>query len=167
MSKRGAQIGHGEARASRSAGFTLIEMLVVLAVFGILLLIALPKLAEAFKGAKVRGAVSQFVSAHGLARATALRYGRVAELHIDAANTRFWVEVDTSQVGGVNDTVGTVHNVAEAQLVMTSDRSLVCFDGRGLATTLGACEAGNVTVVFSLAGRTDTVNVSSLGKVLR
>ncbi len=167
MSSRGAQIGHGEARAWSSTGFSLIEMLIVLIVFGALLGIALPRLVEAFKGTKARSAMNQFASAHSLTRATAIRYGRVAELHIDAATARFWIEVDTSQAGGVTDTVGTIYNVASPQLGMTSDRSLVCFDGRGLATTLGACEAGDVTVVFSVADRVDTVNVSTLGKVLR
>ncbi len=167
MSRRGAQIGHGEARTWSSAGFSLIEMLIVLIVFGALLGVALPRLVEAFKGTKARSAINQFSSAHSLTRATAVRYGRVAELHIDAATARFWIEVDTSQAGGVNDTIGSIHNVANPQLVMTSDRSLVCYDGRGLATTPGACEAGNMTVVFSLAGRYDTVAVSALGKVLR
>ncbi len=167
MSRQGAQIGHGEASASRSAGFTVIELLIVLVIFGALLAIAVPRLLESFKGAKTRSAVNQFVSAHGLARATAIRYGRVGELHIDAGNARFWIEVDTSQAGGVTDTVSTIRDVGGGQFVMTSDRTLVCFDGRGLATISGACEAGDVTVTFSLAGRTDTVTVSSLGKVLR
>ena len=43
--------------------------------------------------------------AHSLARSTAVRYARVAELPIDAANARFWVEVDTSGTG-IRDTVG-------------------------------------------------------------
>ena len=164
MSRRGAQI---KASASRRAGITLVEMLIVLIVFGTLLGVALPRLFQAFQGAKGRSAVNQFVSAHRLARATAIRYGRVAELHIDAASARFWIEVDTSQAGGVTDTIRTIRDVGDSPFVMTSDRSLVCFDGRGLATTAGGCEAGDVTVTFSLAGRTDTVSVSSLGKVLR
>ncbi len=167
MSRQGAQIGHGEAGASRRTGYTVMELLIVLVIFGALLAIAVPRFLEAFKGAKTRSAVNQFVSAHALARATGIRYGRAAELHIDAANARFWIEVDTSQAGGVIDTVSTIHDVGDGQFVMTSNRTLVCFDSRGLATTAGACKAGNVTVVFSLAGRSDTVTVSSLGKVLR
>ena len=167
MSRQGAQIGRGEASASRNAGFTVVELLIVLVMFGAMLAIAVPRLLETFKGAKTRSAVNQFVSTHSLARATAIRFGRVAELHIDAANARFWIEVDTSQAGGVTDTVSTIHDVGDGQFVMTSDRTLVCFEGRGLATTAGGCEAGDVTVTFSLAGRTDTVTVSSLGKVLR
>ncbi len=167
MSRQGAQIGHGEASASRSTGYSVIELLIVLVVFGALLAIAVPGLLESLKGAKTRSAVNQFVSAHALARATGIRYGRAVELHIDAANARFWIEADTSQAGGVTDTVSTIHDVGDGQFVMTSDRTLVCFDGRGLATTAGGCEAGDVTVVFSLAGRSDTVTVSSLGKVLR
>ncbi len=148
-------------------GFTLIEMLIVAIVFAAMVTMLSPSLVRELGAAKTRAAVNRFRSAHSLTRSTGIRYGRVAEFHIDAATARFWVEVDTSEAGGVTDTVGTIQDIGGGPFVMTSNRTLVCFDGRGLATTAGGCEAGDVTVVFSLAGRSDTVNVSSLGKVLR
>lgn len=151
----------------RNAGFTLIEMMIVVVILGLVAVFALPKLAATFGKRSTRTAADQFVLAHSVARATAVRYGRVAELHIDAGNARFWVEVDTSQAGGVRDTVGPVNVLGEGAVTITSNRTLLCFDSRGLPTTRGACEVPSATVDFSLSGNVSTVNVSALGKVLR
>ena len=149
----------------RGDGFTLIEMLIVITVMGTLVAILLPSMATAFRQRATRGAVDRLAMTHALTRATAIRSGRVAELHIDAANTRFWVEVDTSGTG-IRDTVGLMTDLA-GQVTMTSTRSLLCFDSRGLTTTRNACEAGDAFVEFSLEGRTDTLQTTVLGKVLR
>lgn len=149
----------------RGKGFTLIEMLIVITVMGVIIAVSLPSLAMGFRQRATRGAVDRLAMAHGLARATAVRLGRVAELHIDAANGRFWVEVDTSGTG-IRDTVGVMNDLG-GQVAMLSNRTLVCFDLRGLATTRDACEAGDAMVQFSLQGRTDTLRTSVLGKVLR
>ncbi len=149
----------------RGKGFTLVEMLIVLTVMGVIAAVALPSLATAYRQRATRGAVDRLAMAHSLARATAIRFGRVAELHIDAANSRFWVEVDTSGTG-IRDTVGLI-NGPGGQVTMSSNRSLLCFDARGLTTTRGVCESGDVLVQFSLLGRTDTLQTTVLGKVLR
>ncbi len=149
----------------RAKGFTLLEMLIVITVMGVIVAVSLPSMVTAFRQRATRGAVDRLAMAHGLARATAVRYGRVAELHIDAANGRFWVEVDTSGTG-IRDTVGVLNDLG-GQVTMSSTRTLLCFDLRGLTTTRDACEAGDVLVQFSLLGRTDTLQTTVLGKVLR
>lgn len=148
-------------------GFSFLELLVVMIILGVLAAIGVPQLARSFPQRAVRGAGDRFVSAHALTQASAIRYGRVAELHVDAANARFWIEVDTSQAGGVRDTVGLMRDVGEGGLTVTSTRSLLCFDPRGLATAIGACEPGDATLTFSLRGQTHTVTTTALGKVLR
>ena len=153
-----------------SKGFTLIELLIVITIIGAMTAIALPKMVNMFQGRAVPNAADQFVATHTFAKATAIRLGRLAELHIDAANNRYWVEVDTSGAGNrikpggyryVTDNVG-----------MTSNRSLVCFDQRGLPTTRTttaglSCQAADLRAIFSLGSRTDTVQTTALGKVLR
>jgi len=52
-------------------------------------------------------------------------------------------------------------------LQMTSSRALLCFDARGIATTVGSCEPGDAQVVFTDGTMADTVNTTALGKVLR
>jgi len=150
----------------KDAGMTLLELVMVMVVIGGLTIITGPPLAQHLRSSMTRTATDEFRLAHSLARSTALRYGRVAELHIDAANAQFWVEVDTSGTG-VRDTVGFLHKPGNGKLTMKSTRSLLCFDARGLATTRAACESADATIVFAMAGRTNTVQITPLGKVLR
>ncbi len=149
----------------RTRGFTLIEMLIVIIIMGIMVAVLMPNMVTTFRQRATRGSVDRLTMAHGLTRATAVRFGRVAELHIDAATRRFWIEVDTSGTG-VRDTVGTLKQL-DAALAMTSTRTVLCFDSRGLATARGVCEPGDAIVTFSTNGRTDTFQTTALGKVLR
>jgi prepilin-type N-terminal cleavage/methylation domain-containing protein len=149
-------------------GFTLLETIITMSLLAIVAAMGAPRLSEALRSRTTDAAADQFVTAHSLARATALRYGRVAQLHINPGTRRFWVEVDTSGNGrGQRATVWYVRDLTERGLVMTSNRTLLCFDARGLATPIGACEDGNVTVTFTLANHADTVRSAALGKILR
>jgi prepilin-type N-terminal cleavage/methylation domain-containing protein len=152
--------------ALRARGFTIIELAIVLVIASVIMTMAAPRVAAAFRQRAVSSAADQFVLAHSLARSTALRYGRVSELHVDPAAARFWVEVDTSGTG-VRDTVGFVHSMADAGVKVISSRTLLCFDARGLATTSNTCPPGDATIVFSSSRSVDTVRVTTLGKVLR
>jgi prepilin-type N-terminal cleavage/methylation domain-containing protein len=155
-----------EKSGMKDSGMTLLELVIAMVVVGVLVLFTGPPLATILKSTKVRSATGEFVLTHSLARSTALRYGRLAELHIDAPNARYWVEVDTSG-SGVRDTVGIMHNPGGQALHMTSTRSLLCFDPRGLATARGTCESPDAVVTFAMLDRADTVEVTLLGKVLR
>ena len=148
------------------AGFSLTEQLVVITIIGLLTVIAAPSFTDAVHKRATSTASDRFVMAHGLARSTALRYGRVSQLHIDAPQAKFWIDVDTSGMGQ-RALITNVHNVNTGGLTMTSNRSLLCFDPRGLSSTSGPCEPGDALLVFSSADKVDTVRITALGKVLR
>jgi len=152
-----------------SRGFTLVELLIALTVLGTLLAIAWPSAQGTRARWAVRAAGDAFVARHSMARAIAVRYGRVAELHIDAAAGRVWAEVDTSATGsGVKDTVGPVLDLSDDfGVTTTSTGSVLCFDGRGMSTERAGCDADGVTLTFALQGHVDTVTTSAVGKVLR
>ena len=152
----------------RQRGFTLLEIIIVLALLAVVAATGVPKLSAELRRRTTQLAVDQLAQAHSLARATAVRYGRVAQLHIDPSTTRFWVDVDTSANGvGQRATIWYVRNLAQSGLVMTSNRSLLCFDARGLPLVGGACESGDATVIFTALDRADTLRTAALGKILR
>jgi prepilin-type N-terminal cleavage/methylation domain-containing protein len=149
-------------------GFTMIESIMVLTVIGIVAAVGGPKISAALQRRTTASAADQFVLTHSLTRSTALRYGRIAQLHVDQVAQSFWVDVDTSANGiGQRATIANVRYVSDNGLHMTSNRALLCFDARGLASTLGSCESGDARVIFSDGVMADTVVTTILGKVLR
>ena len=148
--------------------FTLLEVIITLMLLAIIAATGAPRLQGALRRRITQTAADQFVTAQSLAKTTAIRYGRVAQLHIDAAGTRFWVDVDTSANNtGQRATIWYERRLAQAGLVMTSNRALLCYDARGLPLVLGACESGDATVIFTATDKADTVRSAVLGKVLR
>lgn len=154
--------------AMRKRGFTMIEMVMVLGLVGILAAIGGPKVAAALQRRTTASAADQFTLTHSLVRSTAVRYARVAQLHIDAAGSRFWVDVDTSANGsGQRATIAYVRDVSASGLIMTSTRSLLCFDARGLPSTIGSCEPADARIIFADGATADTIVTTALGKILR
>jgi len=159
-------MNHGNRRWSVRTGFTLIETMMVLVVLGMIALIGTPKLSASLGHARARAAVNRFVAAHSLAKATAIRYGRRAELWIDAAGGTFWIRQDSTGLGGNVLRITPAATVGDG-VTLASNRAILCFNGRGLPTTAGACEAPDATVVISTADRADTLTITPLGKILR
>jgi prepilin-type N-terminal cleavage/methylation domain-containing protein len=149
---------------ARRQGYTLLELLMVLVILGLLLSVALPSVAAVRHQHEVRGSSQRFAAKHALARAVAIRMGRTAQLRVDASGKRVWVEVVRSPT--VRDTVGPVEQF-DARLGFNSNRSVLCFDARGLARTGGSCDAPDATVVFKAGNRSDTVQTTVLGRVIR
>lgn len=155
-------------RESRRRGFTLIETIMVLGLIGIVAAISGPKISSALQKRTTASAIDQLALTHSLSRATAIRYARVAQLHIDVSGKRFWVDVDTSANGsGQRAIIDNVRDMSTAGLTMTSNRSLLCFDARGLPSTSGGCEPGDAKIVFSDGAQTDSLVTTVLGKILR
>ncbi|HSM15487.1 MAG TPA: prepilin-type N-terminal cleavage/methylation domain-containing protein [Gemmatimonadales bacterium] len=149
-------------------GYSLTELVLAMVIVGMVALIATPRMASQRRFLSQRSVVNEFIAAQSLATATAVRRGRVAELHIDAAARRYWIEVDTSMAGGgVIDTVGPVRQIQDPTASMSSTRTLLCYDAQGLATTVRACEEGDATVMFSFPGYSRTIEITLLGKLLR
>jgi prepilin-type N-terminal cleavage/methylation domain-containing protein len=155
----------------RRAGFSLPELIITVTVVGILATLTVPATVTWRKRQSVTLAAGEFKTALGLSRATAVRTGRLTEFHIDPANARFWIEVDAGPLTG-RDEVGAIRDVAGGQLTMSSNRTLLCFDGRGLPTVRQtsqgvSCQAADAVVIFARGGLTKKLVLTPLGRVQR
>ena len=104
--------------------------------------IVFPSMASAWRQLAVQTAMDQLISAHQKTRTAAVRYGRVAELHVDTANSIFWVQMDTSLASsGVMDTVGAVVDLTENMVTISATVSVLCFDARGMVAVVSGCPA--------------------------
>jgi prepilin-type N-terminal cleavage/methylation domain-containing protein len=65
--------------------FTLVELMLVLAVLGVLLGIAIPGLSQVLDRIEVEAAAAHIVAAHQRARLLAITHGQVVKLSIDGA----------------------------------------------------------------------------------
>ncbi len=148
----------------KQSGITLIEMMIVVLVLGVIAATTTPLVANAYHRQAVRTAADEFRSSHALARSVAMKYGRRAALHI--GSTRFWVEADTGATSGVTDTISHVREL-EKNVQMSSNRPMLCFNAKGLPSVRPPCPAPDATVVFSLGDHSDTVQISSAGRVER
>ena len=158
-----------------TSGFTTLEMLTVMVVFGILAAITGPKFYASYAAATTHTAADRLGRAAELARASAVRFGRDAQLRVNTTTKRFWVQVDTTvNLTGVMDTIGPVQNFSDSRVGLSlaldgvaASSAVLCFDTGGLRSTRSPCDSGAAAVAFDLASHVDTVQFTSLGKVLR
>jgi Tfp pilus assembly protein FimT len=138
---------------TRRGGTTLAEVLVTLAVLGILTSITVPRAASVVDRVSVKGAAQDVVLALASARAAASRRGAYASFVADPHTGRVRVvsggdvllERDLSGVRGVR---------------LEASRESVTFSPSGLGWG-----AANTTVIVSRGARSDTVVMSRLGRV--
>ena len=167
VARRQPNLRAPQTRMNKS-GFTLMEVIIVVSFIGLLAGVSFPRLADVQTKFAVRGAVTAFMSAHSLTRATAIRQGGVAELHIDSAGNRFWIEVDTTLAGsGTMDTIGLIVDVGGYGVTLSSTQSLLCFEGRGMPSSASGCATTGATISFTYNNAGDTIVTTTLGKILR
>lgn len=155
----------------RRSGFSLVEAIVVSAMLGLLLMLALPDYLRARARANVGAARDAFIATHSLAQRIAAQYGRVARLHLDPEANRFWVSVDTG-FATPGPSLATILPVVSTQQRFAGVRieaptRTFCFDPRGLPTARHDCSLPNATIVFRLGSISQTLTLSRLGRVVR
>jgi Tfp pilus assembly protein FimT len=155
-------------RHNRS-GFTTIELIWTLTITALVMAMAVPRLTKSMGQRGVLAAADEFATSHALARATAMRLGRLARLRVDTEAGRFWVEADTTGGGQVGQ-VGVAHNVALHGVKISATATQLCFNAQGLSTSGTSCDTGAATMTFRPKnGGSDvvTLQITALGKVLR
>ncbi len=150
---------------SRGDGFSMIELVMVLAVGGILMGIVLGSFGEVGSRMSVRAAQNAFLSAHAQARALAVERGEVVRLVVSPSTATVTIErgpVGSIEILEILD-LGADNNVSLA----TSGGTPVtlCMTPRGYADPTCNSFNASATVDFSRGGRVSRVRLLPLGQV--
>lgn len=154
--------------AARRAGFSMVELLITIAVAGIMIAIAGPK-ARAFReGASVRGARQELATAIEAARGAAIQRGRTARVHLRTDS--LLVTVDTGAPGaaasGRYTVLGPLRLDSAFNVTMTPaipGDTVISYDARGLANPR-ILHTARFIVARGL--RKDSVCVTNFGMIL-
>jgi type IV fimbrial biogenesis protein FimT len=119
-------------RTSGNRGFTLVEMLVTLAIFAVLLMVAIPSMRPFLQSQSVKNASMDLDATVALARSESIK--RDATVNVTASNAADWaLGWVVSQGAEVIRKQASLGNVA-----ITSSSASFSFDGNGRMTTTGS-----------------------------
>ena len=146
------------SRLSRSAGFTLIEMLMVVVIIGLVTLFAFPRAGAILDHTNVRGARTAIVNKLNAARTMARTSNQVAVLRL--TGNALWLELNNMTGTGKTTIPGGVALDSTYRVTVTGPDS-VRYDPRGMFLS------GTQTYVVTKGGFSDSVVVNGYGRITR
>jgi type IV fimbrial biogenesis protein FimT len=147
------------SKVRNRAGLTLTELMVSLAIVGIVSAVAIPTAKRGMASEAVRGARRSVTTQLARARGTAANRGCRSALHMTSgANAQIWVTSCTVGGAGV-DTIGGVQDLGNrfGVTVSTSGDSVI-FNPNGLGSS-----PGWIVMKFGKGGHSDTLAISPIG----
>src|SRR5881409_1859960 len=148
----------------RRSGFSTIEMVIVVAIIGIIALIGFPKIRQTLDRTNVRSARDAIGTLAATARASAIQRGCTGVLHFAAGVNTVWV---TTSCPAKVDTVSGVQDLnARYKVTLTATRDSVRYDPRGLSMDAFASNT-DVHLTGRVPGNMDSLMINPIGKVVR
>ena len=141
----------------RHSGFTLIEILIVMAIMGIVAMMALPKMGHMNDRNQMRSAKDGISAKLAAARAAAIATGRPSKFYMQADSMRFTVFNGTTE----SPKGSTVYLSRQFGVTVTSGSFSIVFDGRGMTS-------GNAQKIKFYRGEvSDSICISPIGLINR
>lgn len=144
----------------RTAGFTVIEMMLAITVLGILTTIAVAPIRDSMAREAVRGARMTTATHVARARSAASTRGCAAVLHF-ASDGQIWVTACAVNQNAI-DTVGTVDDLdTRFEVQFSASEDSVVFQPTGMMTSTGTLQ-----IAFQRGDISDSLGVSPVGRLL-
>ena len=142
-------------RQSRTAGFSLVEMLVVISMIGIMALIGWPKMARLLNRSQVKAARSEVVNKFNQTRMQAVQTGQIMRFRVQG--DAIWAErfIDGVVVGGVQDLnakFGVTTSSSPSPISIAIDPRGVTFTSTTQIIRLGRFGARDSVVIIGYGG---------------
>jgi prepilin-type N-terminal cleavage/methylation domain-containing protein len=138
-------------------GFTLPELLSVIAIVGVLLSIVAPPLGRALDQAAVHESAERFAALHATTRQLAISRNALARLELDRAQRTATLSVRRSPTAW--DTVGS-YPLGSATIICSTPTIVFGPLGLGYGTS-------NARVIFTRGASADTITTSRTGRLRR
>jgi prepilin-type N-terminal cleavage/methylation domain-containing protein len=137
------------------SGFTLLEVVLVLATIGVLAAVAIPVTGRLLDGIRVRAAAGEAYALFGARRQLAILHGRMTTVEVDTLRRRITVRSNAETLR--SRPLGEIHGVR-----LHATRPATVYAPNGLGYGLS-----NLTLVIRRGRAADTLTVSRLGRVRR
>lgn len=148
-------------RRSCDRGYTLIEMMVAVALLGVMLALAAPRLEGLTRANRLRAAIDRVSSDLTLARLSAVREGRQASLRIDDQGRRYTVTIDNADGTAASTLKTVVVNTEYKGVTLDPQAAQVSFDSRGM------WRSGATSIRAIRDGRGATLTITGVGRINR
>lgn len=146
------------SRRFGTAGFSLVELLIVIVIIGLVMLFTFPRAGKILDHTQVHGARTAIVNKINATRVAARSSNRVAVLRL--TSNVLWLELNRMSGTGKDTIPGGVALDSTYRVTVTGPDSLK-FDPRGMSLS------GTQKYVISKNGFSDSVTVNGYGRITR